>query len=78
MAVSKEAEEVVVEEQEEECPKCPPQGAPAWMATFADMATLLMAFFVLILSFAEFNVPKFKQISGSLKMPLCIQKNSSC
>ena len=44
MAVSKEAEEVIVEEQEEECPKCPPQGAPAWMATFADMATLLMAF----------------------------------
>jgi chemotaxis protein MotB len=30
---------------EEECPKCPPVGAPAWMATFADMATLLMAFF---------------------------------
>ena len=28
---------------EEECPKCPPVGAPAWMATFADMATLLMA-----------------------------------
>ena len=74
MAVSKEAEEVIVEEQEEECPKCPPQGAPAWMATFADMATLLMAFFVLILSFAEFNVPKFKQISGSLKNAFGIQR----
>ena len=45
----------VEEEAEEECPKCLPVGAPAWMATFADMATLLMAFFVLILSFAEFN-----------------------
>ena len=74
MAVSKEAEEVVVEEQEEECPKCPPKGAPAWMATFADMATLLMAFFVFILSFAEFNVPKFKQISGSLKNAFGIQR----
>ena len=52
----------------------PPQGAPAWMATFADMATLLMAFFVLILSFAEFNVPKFKQISGSLKEAFGVQK----
>ncbi len=62
------------EQDEEECPKCPPVGAPAWMATFADMATLLMAFFVLILSFAEFNVPKFKQISGSLKEAFGVQK----
>ena len=61
------------EEEEEECPKCI-KGAPAWMATFADMATLLMAFFVLILSFAEFNVPKFKQISGSLKNAFGIQR----
>jgi chemotaxis protein MotB len=38
------------------------------------MATLLMAFFVLILSFAEFNVPKFKQISGSLKEAFGVQK----
>ena len=64
----------VEEEEQEECPKCPPKGAPAWMATFADMATLLMAFFVLILSFAEFNVPKFKQISGSLKNAFGIQR----
>ena len=69
------AEDIEAEEEEqEECPKCPPVGAPAWMATFADMATLLMAFFVLILSFAEFNVPKFKQISGSLKNAFGVQK----
>jgi chemotaxis protein MotB len=69
------AEEVLDEEREEQdCPKCPPAGAPAWMATFADMATLLMAFFVLILSFAEFNVPKFKQISGSLREAFGVQK----
>ena len=76
MAVSKEAEEVVVEDSftEDDCPKCPPKGAPAWMSTFADMATLLMAFFVLILSFAEFNVPKFKQISGSLKNAFGVQR----
>jgi len=66
--------QVEEQEEEEECPKCPPAGAPAWMATFADMATLLMAFFVLILSFAEFNVPKFKQISGSLKNAFGVQK----
>jgi chemotaxis protein MotB len=70
------AEEALDDEEQdaEDCPKCPPQGAPAWMATFADMATLLMAFFVLILSFAEFNVPKFKQISGSLKEAFGVQK----
>ena len=71
-AAAEEKEEE--EQEEEECPKCPPVGAPAWMATFADMATLLMAFFVLILSFAEFNVPKFKQISGSLKNAFGIQR----
>ena len=57
----------------EECPPCV-KGAPAWMATFADMATLLMAFFVLILSFAEMNVPKFKQINGSLKNSFGVQR----
>ena len=69
-----EKKEKKQEEEEHECPECPPKGAPAWMATFADMATLLMAFFVLILSFAEFNVPKFKQISGSIKNAFGIQR----
>ena len=45
-------------------------GAPAWMATFADMATLLWLFFVLLLSFAETELPKFKMISGALKNAL--------
>ena len=61
------------EEDEQECPKCPPVGAPAWMATFADMATLLMAFFVLILSFAEFNQPRFKMIAGSMRQAFGVQ-----
>lgn len=57
-------------------PPCPPckGGAPAWMATFADMATLLMAFFVLLLSFAEMNVPKYKQIAGSLKAAFGVKR----
>lgn len=33
--------------------KCPPEGAPGWMTTFADMMTLLLCFFVLIVSFSE-------------------------
>lgn len=65
-----------MEEEEQKCEECPPckKGAPAWMATFADMATLLMAFFVLILSFAEMNVPKFKMITGSLKNAFGVQQ----
>jgi chemotaxis protein MotB len=59
--------------EEEECPPCK-GGAPAWMATFADMATLLMAFFVLILSFAHMNVPKYKEVSGSMNDKFGVQK----
>ena len=57
----------------EDCPPCK-SGSPAWMATFADMATLLMAFFVLILSFAHVNVPKYKEVSGSLKNAFGVQR----
>ena len=64
-----------VEEPVEEldCPPCK-SGAPAWMATFADMATLLMAFFVLLLSFAHMNVPKYKEVSGSMNEKFGVQK----
>lgn len=62
------------EQRPKKCPECPP-GAPMWMATFADMATLLLCFFVLILSFAEMNVPKFKQISGSMSNAFGVQKD---
>ncbi|MEC6906067.1 flagellar motor protein MotB [Photobacterium piscicola] len=54
----------------------PPQqkkGAPAWMATFADLATLLMCFFVLLLSFSEMDVLKFQQIAGSMKNAFGVQ-----
>ena len=60
-------------EKEKEGPRCD-KGAPAWMATFADMATLLMAFFVLILSFSSVNVPKFEQVAGSLKLAFGIKR----
>jgi chemotaxis protein MotB len=43
------------------------------MCTFADMATLLMAFFVLILSFADVSVPKYKEVSGSMRQAFGIQ-----
>ena len=53
--------------------KCPPPGLPAWMGTFADLMSLLMCFFVLLLSFSEMDVLKFKQIAGSMKFAFGVQ-----
>ncbi len=44
-----------------------PGGAPPWMTTFADLATLLLSFFVLLLSFSELDVERYKQIAGSMR-----------
>jgi len=46
--------------------KCPPPGAPMWMATFSDLVTLLLTFFVLLLSMASMDQVKFNQASDSL------------
>ena len=59
-------------DDQEEC-RCPPPGLPMWMATFADLMTLLMCFFVLLLAFSEMDVLKFKQIAGSMKYALGVQ-----
>ena len=57
----------------ESCPECK-KGSPPWMATFADMATLLMAFFVLILSFSDTEVPRFEYINGSIQFAFGVKK----
>ena len=54
--------------------KCPAVGAPAWMATFADLMSLLLCFFVLLLSFSEMDVIKFKQLAGSMRDSFGIQE----
>lgn len=59
-------------DEAEEC-KCPPPGLPAWMGTFADLMSLLMCFFVLLLAFSEMDVLKFKQIAGSMKFAFGVQ-----
>jgi chemotaxis protein MotB len=45
-----------------------------WLATFADLMSLLMCFFVLLLSFSEMDVIKFKQIAGSMKTAFGVQR----
>jgi chemotaxis protein MotB len=45
-----------------------------WLATFADLMSLLMCFFVLLLSFSELDVEKFKQIAGSMKTAFGVQR----
>ena len=61
------------DEDEEEC-KCPPPGAPLWLATFADLMSLLMCFFVLLLSFSELNVQRYRAAAGSMKEAFGVQR----
>ncbi|MGO2512134.1 flagellar motor protein MotB [Marinomonas polaris] len=61
------------DEEESDCPECV-EGLPAYMGTFADPMSLLMCFFVLLLSFAEMDVLKFKQLAGSLKVAFGVQR----
>lgn len=56
--------------KEEECA----EGAPLWMTTFADMVTLLLTFFVLLLSFSTIEIEKFRAMVGSIKGELGIIK----
>ncbi len=60
---------------EEEPVKCPPPGAPLWLATFADLMSLLMCFFVLLLAFSEMDVLKFKQLAGSMREAFGVQRD---
>ncbi|MGK0498951.1 MAG: chemotaxis protein MotB [Oceanicoccus sp.] len=55
------------------CPACPPPGSPGWMGTFADLMSLLMCFFVLLLSFAEMDAMKFKRLAGSMSQAFGVQ-----
>ena len=45
----------------------------AWMATFADMMTLLLCFFILLLSFATMDIAKFRDAMGSVQEALGVQ-----
>ena len=51
---------------EDDCP----EGLPGWLATFGDLMSLLLTFFVLLLSFSSTEEIKFKNAMGSLKASL--------
>lgn len=56
-----------IEEEEEE-------GAPAWVVTFGDLMSLLLCFFVLLLSFSEMDRNRYRVVSGSVKNAFGIQR----
>ena len=61
------AEEPLEEEEQKE-PKCNcPEGAPLWMVTFSDMTTLLLTFFVLLLSMSSTNPVKYHAAANSIQ-----------
>lgn len=48
------------------CKESPP-GIPQWMAIYSDMVTLLLTFFVLLLSFAKTETAKYESALGSIR-----------
>lgn len=59
-------------DEAEECPPCK-QKIAAWVMTFADLMSLLMCFFVLLLSFSEMDALKFKRLAGSMNEAFGVQ-----
>lgn len=60
-------------EKECQCPKIDP-GAPKWVTTFGDLMSLLLCFFVLLLSFSEMDRQKYKQVAGSMEKAFGVQR----
>ena len=59
----------------EEFPEEEKLGTPAWVVTFADLMSLLMCFFVLLLSFSEIDAQKFKRVAGELSAAFGVQRD---
>jgi chemotaxis protein MotB len=60
-------EDQFVEEEEE-------GNADGWMVTFSDLMSLLLCFFVLILSMAEVDIIKYKQLADSMAEAFGVQR----
>jgi len=50
------------------------KGAPRWVVTFGDLMSLLLCFFVLLLSFSEMDRQKYKLVAGSLAKAFGVQR----
>ena len=50
------------------------EGAPAWVVTFGDLMSLLLCFFVLLLSFSETDKALYKQVAGSMEKAFGVQR----
>lgn len=44
-----------------------PRGCPEWIVTFSDIVSLLVTFFVLLLTFSTLEVKEFEKLAGSLQ-----------
>jgi chemotaxis protein MotB len=55
-------------------PKKVQEGAPEWVVTFGDLMSLLLCFFVLLLSFSNMDKQKYKQVAGSLEKAFGVQR----
>jgi len=62
--------DVVFESPEED------KGAPRWVVTFGDLMSLLLCFFVLLLSFSEMDRQKYKMVAGSMAKAFGIQRET--
>lgn len=51
----------------------PKKGAPEWVVTFGDMMSLLLCFFVLLLSFSTMETERFKVIAGYVREAFGVQ-----
>ena len=46
-----------------------------WIVTFSDLMSLLLCFFVLILSMAEVDIIKYKQLADTMKVAFGVQRD---
>ena len=48
-----------------------------WLITYADAITLLMAFFVMLLTFAKYDIPAFEEAAAAIKSKMSGRESTS-